>query len=69
MTISLSPKAHLKITVEHPVVTVFTLLYFVIKCLHSRGKEEPDKKLCKNKIFSNMNSYHKEKCFHSQNRE
>lgn len=68
MTTSLSPKAHLKIIVEHPVVTVFTLFYFMIKGLHSRGKEEPDKKLSKNKILSNMNSYHKEKCFHNQNR-
>lgn len=68
MTISLSPKAYLKIIVEHPVVTVFTLFYFMIKGLYSRGKEEPDLKLSKNKILSNKSSYHKEKCFYNQNR-
>lgn len=69
MPLSLSPKAQLKISFDHATVTGFASFYFIIKGLHSLGKEEPDIKWSKNKNFSNMNNYHKENLqFCNQNR-
>lgn len=44
------------------MVIVFILFYFIIKGLYNIDEGEFDKKKFKNKIFSNMNSYYKEKC-------